>query len=194
MSDLRGDYLAYHNDARACTACTCRAEAKNPVPGIGTVPNDILVVGRNPGGKEDKIGLPFVGPSGQMVDDWLWAANLSRNNVFITNIVLCYTTDNRQPNKKEVEACTKAWLLKTLAFVQPKLVLPMGRLAADVFGVPGSILNASGRVYNHGKGFVVIPCVHPGGVLRKPDLRTILDFTCEVVKKYAEEHELDSRR
>ena len=192
--DARGSYLDYHNDVRACEACSARADARTPVPGIGTVPIDIMVIGRNPGEQEDKIGIPFVGASGQIVDDWLWAAGLSRNTVFITNVVLCHTAANRIPTKPEVDECTKLWLVKTLDFVSPKLVLPLGALAAKLFGVPGSITKVSGHVFSHKRGFAVIPCIHPGGVLRNPGLRTVLEYTREVVAKYADTHQLNSKR
>ena len=193
-NDPRGEYLAYHKDVRACTACSIRPEAKEPVPGIGAVPNDVMIIGRNPGAQEDKMGLPFIGPSGQMVDDWLWDAGLSRNTVFITNTALCFTAANRVPLQTEVDVCTKLWLLKTLKFVQPKLVIPMGVLAAKLFGVPGGITQASGQVYNHSGGFVVIPSIHPGGVLRKRELKVVLDYAKEVVKVYVSKHGLSSLR
>lgn len=188
--DPRGEYLSYHREVRACIACSARQDAKEPVPGVGTVPNDIMILGRNPGEQEDRIGLPFIGPAGQMVDKWLERAGLSRNDVFITNSVLCHTSNNRIPLKIEISTCTKLYLLVTLKFVKPKLVIPMGALAAEAMGIPGSITNESGKVFNHKAGFAVIPVVHPGGVLRKPELRTMLDYAQEVVAAYVRKHRL----
>lgn len=143
---------------------------------------------------EDRIGLPFIGPAGQMVDKWLERAGLSRNDVFITNSVLCHTSNNRIPLKIEISTCTKLYLLVTLKFVKPKLVIPMGALAAEAMGIPGSITNESGKVFNHKAGFAVIPVVHPGGVLRKPELRTMLDYAQEVLAAYIRRHRLGPLR
>lgn len=183
-------YSWYWEGVRACTACTARNDARLPVPGIGRVPNKIMIVGRNPGELEDRQNLPFIGPSGQLVDKWLVGCGVSREQVFITNAVLCHTAANRIPKRDEISTCSKLWLLKTLAFVQPKFVIPMGDLAAKLFGVKEPITKVSGSIFEHANGFYVMPVIHAGGVLRKSSLRTLLDYSQEVAREFIKIHHL----
>ena len=124
------DWKTLQQQVATCTTCELHQSRTQTVFGIGDHQADLLVIGEAPGEEEDKQGVPFVGPAGQLLDAMLKAIDLNRNKVFIANILKCRPPGNRDPKSVEVEAC-RSFLLQQIAFIQPKLILAVGRIAAQ---------------------------------------------------------------
>ena len=115
-------------DCRKCGLCETRT---NVVFGTGNPHAEIMFIGEGPGQREDEQGLPFVGRSGQLLDQYLSAIHLSREkNIFITNIVKCRPPQNRDPLPNEWDACIP-YLREQFRLIQPKIVVCLGRIAAQ---------------------------------------------------------------
>jgi len=127
-----------------CTKCDLCENRKNAVPGIGNEHADIVFVGEAPGRSEDKYGKPFIGSAGKKLDEALKYAGLTREEVYITNIVKCRPPKNRIPTDHEKIMCS-VYLEKELLIIDPKIVCLMGNTAYH------SILNGKEISKNHGK-------------------------------------------
>jgi uracil-DNA glycosylase family 4 len=117
-------------EAEKCKRCRLHKSRSKVVFGVGPADAKIVLVGEAPGFMEDKSGFPFVGAAGKNLDMLLQTAGLKRENVYITNVVLCRPPDNRAPLDDEIETCTTNYLQKQLAIIKPKFVIAMGRTAA----------------------------------------------------------------
>lgn len=156
-------------------------KAKNLVMGDGNVNADIVFVGEAPGKKEDELGLPFMGAAGKFLNELLEGAELSRDSVYITNIVKYRPPNNRDPKLSEKQAFLP-YLLNQLRIIQPKIVVTLGRHSmeyflpgqkiSDVHGVPTKV------VMNH-QTLTVLPLYHPAAALYNGSLRQTLkdDFS-----------------
>jgi len=127
-----------------CTKCDLCQNRKNAVPGIGNENADIVFIGEAPGRSEDKYGKPFIGSAGKKLDEALKYAGLTREEVYITNIVKCRPPKNRVPSQHEKVMCS-IYLEKELLIINPKIVCLMGNTAYH------SILNGKEISKNHGK-------------------------------------------
>jgi uracil-DNA glycosylase family 4 len=113
-----------------CTDCKLRAGCTQTVFGVGDEQADWLLVGEAPGADEDRLGEPFVGQAGRLLDNMLAALGMSREkNVYIANVIKCRPPGNRNPEPDEVATCSP-YLLRQIALIQPRLILAMGRFAA----------------------------------------------------------------
>ncbi|MCE4603154.1 MAG: uracil-DNA glycosylase [Desulfurococcales archaeon] len=121
----------HHNLVReimVCTLCRLHEARKNPVPGEGPIPSRVMIVGEAPGRKEDEAGRPFVGQAGRLLDKLLALANLSRSEVYITNVVKCRPPGNRDPRHDEIAACM-SYLSRQIQLVEPEIIMAVGRIA-----------------------------------------------------------------
>src|SRR5207247_11363940 len=115
----------------ACTACGLHRTRKRTVLGVGDERADWLLIGEAPGAEEDRLGEPFVGQAGRLLDNMLAAIGLKRGeNVYIANVLKCRPPGNRNPEPEEVEKCTP-FLKQQIALIRPKLIIAMGRFAAQ---------------------------------------------------------------
>jgi len=163
------------SDCRACGLCQGRTQA---VFGVGDIQADWLVVGEAPGEQEDLRGEPFVGPSGQLLDQMLRAIHLSRTpgaqpapgqpplgGVYIANVIKCRPPGNRNPLPAEVAQC-EPYLARQVALLQPKIILALGRFAVQsLLGSTEPIGRLRGRVHQY-QGVPVIVSYHPAYLLR----------------------------
>lgn len=151
------------HDCRACGLCRQRRQA---VPGIGDRQADWLFVGEGPGVEEDKVGEPFVGPAGKLLDNMLLAIGLKRGeNTYIANAVKCRPPNNRTPEAAEMAAC-RPYLERQIALLKPKLIVVLGRAAAHaVLGSDEALHGLRGRVHHFGETPVVVT-YHPAYLLR----------------------------
>jgi len=159
------------NLIRRCSDCGLRAKAKAPVPGCGSVSAEVMLVGQNPGKSEDEWGYkPFVGQAGRYLDSLLFQCGISRESVYITNLVKCLSPGDRTPNAQEIAVCCK-WLGIEVEMVQPHIVVAMGAPAISYF-----LGSDAGTVEHlHGKpvekdGRIVLPAYHPAAALRNTAL------------------------
>jgi DNA polymerase len=156
-----------------CTRCDLFLSRTQVVPGAGNPRARVLFVGEAPGANEDRQGVPYVGPSGRLLDAMLKAGGIARGEVFIANVVRCRPPQNRSPRAREIRACA-GWLAEQIRLIDPQLVVTLGRFALQHFIPDGKITKLQGelqRVDYAGRPLRVLPLLHPSAILRNPDLR-----------------------
>ncbi len=155
---------------RACTACALHETRTQAVFGVGNRRAEWMVIGEAPGAEEDRRGEPFVGRAGQLLDAMLRAIGLSREtNVYIANILKSRPPGNRDPRPEEVAACLP-YLHRQIALVRPKLLLAVGRIAAQtLLGTDAPLGRLRGRAHAFGEHNVpLVVTYHPAYLLRSP--------------------------
>ena len=154
----------------ACTACGLRAGCSQTVFGVGDEKAQWMLVGEAPGAEEDRLGEPFVGQAGRLLDNMLAAISLERGaNVYIANVLKCRPPGNRNPEPEEIEKCSPH-LLRQIALIQPRLIVAMGRFAAQtLLKTDATIASLRGRVHQFA-GVPLVVTYHPAYLLRNlPD-------------------------
>jgi DNA polymerase len=136
------------------------------VPGEGSSSAEIMFVGQCPGFHEDRQGKPFVGRAGELLNELLASIDLKREKIFITNIVKDRPPENRDPMVDEVRACSP-YLERQIKIINPKLIVALGRFAAEFFIPEGKISQIHG-VPHRVKGLLTLPLYHPAAALRSP--------------------------
>jgi len=176
-ADLSADVLlgpaealaAQEKAAQGCRKCKLCEGRSTVVFGSGSPRAEFVVIGEGPGADEDAQGLPFVGRAGQLLTKMLEArkVELSRDEVYICNAVMCRPPGNRNPESDELAACAP-YLAAKLAVLQPKVVLALGSVATQtLLGTREPIGKLRGRVHPYGSA-VLIPTFHPAFLLRNP--------------------------
>lgn len=153
---------------RDCTACGLRAGCTQTVFGVGDEQADWLFVGEGPGADEDARGEPFVGQAGKLLDNMLLALQMKRgSNVYIANIVKCRPPGNRAPEPDEVASCLP-YLQRQIALIQPKIVVALGKTAANaLLGQEATLASLRGEVHDL-NGVPLVITYHPAYLLRTP--------------------------
>lgn len=170
------DLKTLRREAADCRACPLWKDATQTVFGEGPSHAPLMLVGEQPGDKEDLAGMPFVGPAGQMLDRALDEAGIDRKKVYVTNAVKHFKFVPRgkirlhqKPNTAEIKAC-RPWYERERAVVKPVLVVAMGATAAQsVFGKITPINKNRGHLIDLHDGAQAIVTVHPSYLLRLPD-------------------------
>ncbi|MGR3905647.1 uracil-DNA glycosylase [Burkholderia sp. SR8] len=149
-----------------CTSCRLCEKRTNTVFGVGDREADWMLIGEAPGENEDKQGEPFVGQAGKLLDNMLQSLALKRgDNVYIANVIKCRPPGNRNPEPDEVARC-EPYLQRQVALVKPKLIVALGRFAAQtLLKTDSSIASLRGRVHTY-EGVPVIVTYHPAYLLR----------------------------
>ncbi len=161
------DWSELEQAVKACTACGLRAGCTQTVFGVGNREAEWLVIGEAPGAEEDKQGEPFVGRAGQLLNSMLLAIGLKREQVYIANILKCRPPGNRDPKPDEAELC-RPFLERQIALIQPKLILALGRIAAqNLLKTNIPIGKLRGQVHQV-NGIPVVVTYHPAYLLRSP--------------------------
>ena len=150
----------------ACVRCGLHKTRTQTVFGVGDENADWMLIGEAPGAEEDRLGDPFVGQAGKLLDNMLAAIQLSRRkNVYIANVLKCRPPGNRNPTPEEVAQCSPH-LLQQIELIEPKLIVAMGRFAAQTLLATGaSIAILRGRVHRYA-GVPLIVTYHPAYLLR----------------------------
>ena len=153
----------------ACTKCELHQGRTQTVFGVGDTQASWLVIGEAPGAEEDRRGEPFVGRAGQLLNAMLQAIGLSREQVYIANILKCRPPKNRDPKPEEV-ACCEPYLKRQIELLNPRIILAVGRVAAqNLLKNDTSIGRMRGRVYSYGEHAIpVVVTYHPAYLLRSP--------------------------
>jgi len=159
-----------------CEGCDLYRYATQAVFGRGPSPARIVMVGEEPGDKEDLAGEPFVGPAGHLLDRALQDAGISRSDVYLTNAVKHFKFEERgkrrihkKPSDTEIAAC-RPWLNAELDSIGPDLIICLGATAARaVIGKQHRLLKERGRFFEHPRAKRVTATVHPSAILRAPD-------------------------
>lgn len=164
------DWDALSARVAACERCRLCEKRTNTVFGVGDRNADWMLIGEAPGENEDRLGEPFVGQAGKLLDNMLRALTLARDtNVYIANVIKCRPPGNRNPEPDEVARC-EPYLQRQVALVKPKLIVALGRFAAQsLLKTDASISSLRGRVHEY-QGVPVIVTYHPAYLLRSlPD-------------------------
>ncbi|MCG2725861.1 MAG: uracil-DNA glycosylase [Elusimicrobia bacterium] len=176
------------NKVKKCKKCMLGLSRLNPVFGVGSINADVVFVGEGPGFKEDHTGEPFVGRSGQLLDKIFASIDLSRESVYITNIVKCHPMINpetpeahgndRPPTPEEISTC-RHYLDRQIEIIAPKCIVTLGSVAAKVLlGEKRGISLLRGKWYEppcelftFSKNIKILPTYHPAALLRNPNLK-----------------------
>lgn len=153
-------------EAAGCERCQLSRTRTQVVFGVGDPCADLLFVGEGPGAEEDRLGEPFVGRSGKLLDRLMQEElGISRDRCYIANVVKCRPPENRDPRPDEIEAC-RPYLNRQVELLSPKVVVTLGRFAAHVLLETSEGVNKlRGRSYPFGAG-VLVPTLHPAAALR----------------------------
>lgn len=174
----------------SCDQCELAKTRQNVVFGVGPTNAEVLFVGEGPGGQEDLLGEPFVGPAGHLLDDMLSIIGLSRQNCYIANIVKCRPPQNRDPLPTEQDACI-GWLRMQTKLLQPKIIVCLGRIAAQKLIKEDFRITKEHGVWFDRGGVRFMAMYHPSALLRdiskRPETfrdlkalrKMLLDLTCD---------------
>jgi uracil-DNA glycosylase family 4 len=156
-----------------CTKCLLHRGRTHAVPGEGPADADIMFVGEAPGFHEDQQGRPFVGAAGQFLEELLNGIGLTREQVFITNVIKCRPPGNRDPLPREVSAC-EPYLDRQIELIQPTVVVTLGRFSMARAFPNARISHIHGDPRKIG-GIVYYPMYHPAAALHRPSLRSTVE-------------------
>jgi DNA polymerase len=155
-------------EASTCTRCRLAEGRAQVVFGSGPPRADVMFIGEGPGAEEDRQGLPFVGPAGKLLTRIIQSVDLKREAVYIANIIKCRPPQNRDPLTDEAAAC-RPWLDGQIATVDPKIIVALGRVAAQyLLGTSDALSKLRGAVHEW-RGRKVIVTYHPAALLRNPN-------------------------
>jgi DNA polymerase len=160
------------DDAQHCTRCDLHAGRKQSVFARGNPEAELVFVGEGPGAEEDRLGEPFVGPAGKLLDRMVAAMGYDRDDIYICNVVKCRPPENRTPRPEEAIACRR-YLVPQLELVAPKVIVALGRCAAENLGVAKPEGPWRGR-WGAFQGIPVLPTYHPAYLLRSPEQKRVV--------------------
>ena len=152
---------------KKCTRCSLYETATNPVPGEGNPRAELVCVGEAPGAKEDETGRPFIGQAGQLLTKILAAVDLTREQVFICNVLKHRPPGNRNPLPEEVEACSP-YLIRQLELIKPKVIVAFGTFAAQTLLNTKTPLGQLRGLVHQYHGIPLVVTYHPAALLRNP--------------------------
>lgn len=162
------DFEELKQECLSCQKCGLCETRTNVVFGMGNPNAEVMFIGEGPGKNEDEQGLPFVGRSGKLLDQYLEAVDLDRNtNIFIANIVKCRPPQNRDPLPEEKEACLP-WLRQQFQMIHPKIVVCLGRIAAQQIIKPDFAVTKEHGQFFEKDGVWFMGTLHPAALLRNP--------------------------
>lgn len=176
-----------------CKKCPLWRLRTNPVPGYGNYDSKIMFIGEAPGYWEDQKGLPFVGKAGKVLDELLDGIGLTREDVYITNVVKCRPPNNRDPTEEEIKACSP-YLDQQIDIIKPKVIVTLGRHSTNyILKKFGFDLEPISKI--HGKVFkaktlfgtlYIFPTYHPAVALYRPQLKEELKQDFDILKSLLE--------
>jgi uracil-DNA glycosylase len=174
--DRRAKLVELYNSLRD-HECPLRATRTKLVFGAGNANADIMFVGEAPGAQEDKMGLPFVGPAGKLLEQLLGEIGLERKDVFINNTLMCRPPGNRDPLPEEIEEC-RPFLVKRIELIEPKVICTLGNYATKLLtGSPRGITKVHGEPQQRevgGRTVTLYPLFHPAAALRSTSVLDLL--------------------
>jgi uracil-DNA glycosylase family 4 len=187
--DRGGSWCSDSLAVTACRRCQALTDSRTQiVNGTGPADADLLFVGEAPGASEDEQGEPFVGRSGDVLDEGLREAGLDRTDVRITNTVRCRPPDNRDPTTSERANC-RGFLAAEIAAVDPELVVTLGKVPAEhLLERSVAVTNEAGDIYETTVGETacrILVCVHPAATMYDPSQRDPFETTLQTAAEYA---------
>ncbi len=195
------------NECLTCTKCELSNTRTNVVFGTGNANADVMFIGEAPGMNEDLEGTPFVGRSGKLLDGFLETIGLSRDDVYIANIIKCRPPENRDPTPKEQQLCID-YLRKQISLIKPKILVCLGRIAAQkIIGRSIMVTKDHGKFFEKSEMFcekdemfceksemlfekssmLFLPTFHPAAILRNPKNKPLALEDFAIIEKKLEE-------
>jgi uracil-DNA glycosylase len=173
-AERREELKAVWQQARGCTLCPHLAASRTTVVfGAGNADADLMFVGEAPGANEDKLGLPFVGQAGKLLERLLGEIGMARADVFIANVLRCRPPGNRDPLPQEIENCQQ-WLYRTIELVEPRVICTLGNFSTKLLRAdPTGITRLHGRAEERVVGPRAVrlyPLYHPAAALYTPSM------------------------
>ncbi|HVT03717.1 MAG TPA: uracil-DNA glycosylase [Thermoanaerobaculia bacterium] len=166
-SDL---YAALAAQIKACTLCRLSTTRTQAVVGEGNLSADLMFIGEAPGRDEDAAGEPFVGRAGQLLTDIIKAMKLTRDDVYISNVIKCRPPENRNPEQDEMDTC-RPYIQRQIEMIRPKVIVTLGRFALQtIMQKPLGISTVRGKWLRYGD-IRVMPTYHPAYLLRTPSAK-----------------------
>ena len=162
-----------YSEISRCTACELAKTRTNVVPGEGSADADIVFIGEAPGSQEDKLGRPFVGPAGKILDQLLESISLDRHKVHICNVIKCRPPGNRDPLPVEIDACS-SWLESQLEIISPRVIVTLGRHSMVRF-IPGTTIGRAHGTAQSINGRLYFAMYHPAAALHQQRLRQTIE-------------------
>jgi uracil-DNA glycosylase family 4 len=159
--------LELEAQVRACQKCPLAQGRTHAVPGHGDYNSVVMFVGEGPGFEEDRQGYPFVGRSGQFLNQMLAKVGIRRDDVFVTNVVKCRPPNNRDPLPDELAACSD-YLTRQVELINPRIIVTLGRFSMARWFPGAAITKIHGQLKNIGRGRVALAMYHPAAALRNP--------------------------
>jgi DNA polymerase len=163
--------VAVYREASGCVLCPLSETRTKVVFGAGNSDADLMFVGEAPGAEEDRQGLPFVGRAGQFLNQLLEGIGMSREDVFIANVLKCRPPGNRDPQPEEIESC-RPWLEQQVDLIEPRIIATLGNFSTKLLTAnPTGITRVRGTPQEHvigGRSLFVLPLFHPAAGLRTP--------------------------
>ena len=177
------------DEIKNCRKCPLWKTRKNPVPGEGGFRKKIMFIGEAPGKWEDIKGRPFVGAAGKYLDELLSSIGLSREDVYITNILKCRPPNNRDPKDDEIAACSP-YLDRQISIMKPRVICPLGRFSSHYILKKyefemRSISSVQGKVFRG--EVIIIPMYHPAAALYHGEWKMELEKSFKVLKDVLDE-------
>ena len=169
--------------AHECHLCQLSKSRTNVVFGEGDLNADLMFIGEAPGATEDRLGKPFVGRSGELLTKMIEnVLHIKREEVYITNIVKCRPTDNREPSTTEAHTC-QPFLLKQIELIKPKIIVALGATAYHYLsGDETNISKVRGTIHKQ-NGYTLIPTYHPSYLLRNPSAKKDVFEDLKMIKE-----------
>jgi len=174
-----------NKEIKNCKKCRLHETRKNVICGEGNLDNRFIIVAQAPGEKEDRKGKMFIGPSGKVLDELFGSANISREMVYMTNLIKCVLPKYRRPKSDEIEICSE-YLAKEIELINPEIIVTLGYFATRyIFKKYGIMLPSKSEFCNiYGKAFFdsgikIFPLKHPAAVLYNNEIKE------EMIKNYS---------
>jgi uracil-DNA glycosylase family 4 len=161
-----------YEEIAGCQRCILAQSRKNPVPGEGPQNAQILFIGEGPGFHEDQQGRPFVGAAGHFLEELLAEIGLTREDVYICNVIKCRPPQNRDPLPEEIEAC-KPFLDRQIEIISPQMIVTLGRFSMERYFPGAKISQVHGQPRKIG-GIIYYPMYHPAAALHQPKWRQVV--------------------
>jgi uracil-DNA glycosylase family 4 len=157
-----------------CTKCELHYSRKRAVPGEGPSNADILFIGEGPGFHENEQGRPFVGAAGRFLEELLESIGMSREQVYITNVVKCRPPGNRDPRPEEIDTCTGNYLDRQIQAINPRVIVTLGRHSMGLYLPNAKISDVHGQAMKV-KGRLIVPMYHPAAALHQGSLKPVVE-------------------
>ncbi|MGH4052004.1 MAG: uracil-DNA glycosylase [Clostridium sp.] len=161
------DWTELEKMCNNCTKCDLHNTKTNMVFGQGDIHTDLMFICEAPGEQEDLSGIPFVGKSGQLFDKILTSVDISREEIYITNIIKCRPPQNRNPLDIEKKSCLP-FLRNQVKLILPKIIVCLGRVSAQSIISPNLKITKEHGIWFYRKGYYLIATYHPSALLRDP--------------------------